>query len=70
MYYRIENGELYEIPKSMTIDGCTVIGYTEEFANEQGYYELIASDPPAEEGYTPTYTLTDNKIVQGWENAE
>ena len=25
---------------------------------------------PAEEGYTPTYTLTDNKIVQGWKNAE
>ena len=70
MYYKIIDGELYEIPKSMTIDGCVVIGYTEEFANAQGYYAVTWSDPPAEEGYTPTYTLTDNKIMQGWKNAE
>lgn len=40
----------------------------EDIANADGYYVLIETEPPEQEGYhaVPTYVLEGNTVVQHW----
>ena len=69
-YGKLIDGQLQYPPAEFHENGMSIVGFTEDFILQHGYKKIVRSDPPAEEGYTPTYTLTDNKIVQGWKNAE
>lgn len=69
-YGKLIDGQLQYPPLEFHENGMIIVGFTEDFILQHGYKKIVQTEPPAEDGYTPTYTLTDNKIVQGWKNAE
>ena len=61
-----DGADIAKAPSIIKEDGFTRIGFTEEYQNSRGYYAVIFTDQPTEEGYTAKYELADNKIIQTW----
>jgi len=69
MYGRLENNQLIGAPKNLVIDGQNVWNASAEDHLSQGWYPVIASDPPItdELHYAESYwEFKDNKIRQEW----
>ena len=68
-----ESGALEYAPNPFVIDGVNVWTNIEEKHNSLGYYKLVHTEAPEEkEGYyyTPFWELSENKLVQRWEEHE
>ena len=68
-YGKLIDGQLQYPPLEFHENGMSIVGFTEEFILQHGYKKIVQSDPPAEEGYEPTYTLVGNIITQSWMKA-
>ena len=67
-----ESGALEYAPLPLVINGEKVWTNIEGTYNEQGYYLIERTDTPIKEGYyyTDYWELSDNKIVQRWQEHE
>ena len=67
-----EDGGLEYAPLPLVINGENVWTNIEGTYNEQGYYLIERTDTPIKEGYyyTDYWELSENKIVQRWEEHE
>lgn len=67
MYARIiDNKHIEYCPQELLIEAQRVIGFTEKFLNEHGYYKLILTEHDIESDTVATYEKKDNYIIQKW----
>ncbi|MGN0806822.1 MAG: hypothetical protein ACI4MN_00015 [Candidatus Coproplasma sp.] len=67
-----ENGALEYAPVPLVIDGVNVWTNEETKYNALGYYKIERTEMPEKEGYyyTDFWELSENKVVQRWEEHE
>lgn len=67
-----ESGRLEYAPLPLVIDGVNVWTNIEAEYNALGFYEIMRTAMPEKEGYyyTDFWELSENKIVQRWEEHE
>ena len=65
----INEHEIIYAPRIIKIGSKAYINPKESIYNQAGYYKIVLSDYPHNEGdYIPIYNLVDNVIVQNWIN--
>ncbi len=67
-----ESGALEYAPHPLVIDDVKVWTNIESAFNELGFYKIEKTEAPIKEGfyYTDYWELSDNKIIQKWEEHE
>lgn len=67
-----ESGALEYAPVPLVINGVNVWTNIEAEYNKLGFYEIKRTEMPEKEGfyYTDYWELSENKIVQRWEEHE
>ena len=67
-----ESGALEYAPLPLVIDGENVWTNIEAEYNKLGFYEITRTEMPEKEGYyyTAFWELSENKIVQRWQEHE
>lgn len=60
----IDNKHIEYCPQELLIEAQRVIGFTEEFLNNHGYYKLIQVSCDIEKVTSISYELRNNTIIQ------
>lgn len=68
-FAKLENGVLTYAPVPLVIDGENVWTNDETIYLEQGYYKVVRTEVPVNEGfyYTEYWEIEGDEIVQKWE---
>lgn len=74
MYAKLENGNIQYPPQHLKENGRYIANYNhhEEALKEDGWLEVVESEPEQREGFVPVakYKKVKGKIVQSWDYVE